>query len=48
MDKKKRFFIFHFIDYKNKIFHYANSALWDEGDILHGGYYELKNITIPS
>lgn len=27
MDKKKRFFIFHFIDYKNKIFHYANSAL---------------------
>lgn len=48
MGKNKNYFIFHFIDYKNKIYHYANSALWNEGDILPGGYYNLKNITIPS
>lgn len=27
MGKNKNYFIFHFIDYKNKTFHYANSAL---------------------
>ena len=46
-NEKKGLFIFNFVDYKRKIFYYANSALWDEGDILPGGYYDIKNITIP-
>lgn len=42
-NKKKGLFIFFFHDYKNNLFHYANSALWDEGDLLDGGYYLIEN-----